>query len=348
MGAGQSADDEALRAEILNRLHGNPKKEESKEGLLPYLAREMKERALLGKDIISDANVKTIGKAALHQLGTFANMAKNNAQLRRERKILRELVEEKRRARNTTRAKEFIQDRRDALQNRMNDMSRAVEIAKTKIVDPDSAAEMQRAFNEEQRIRQAKAQEVMRQRAVRDKAGKREKRRTSWDSEDTKNLAYGGPWGLIASAVRHKRQNDINDLEDEYKQLEEQGYGRFARGKRVKPGHHPVTHTPPSSLPFKGMLLHPDEIENEMKRQRRQLLNDKVFGNDELMAKMAEWRRRRAQEEWRIKRPGLGGRPRIRPAPADAQSSPSSAAVDPGVVNNLRKQREEFKYTNGI
>jgi len=71
------------------------------------------------------------------------------------------------------------------------------------------------------------------------KAGKEAagKRRMKWDGNDTWQLLYGGPIGLIGSAVRHKRQNDIYDLEDEYHQLEDEGYGYpFFEKKRGRKG----------------------------------------------------------------------------------------------------------------
>lgn len=372
MGAGASVDDDALRAEILDRIHGKSKKELKKEGLLDYLSKEMKERIDLGKSIAADANPKTIGKAALHQVGTYVGMAKNNARLRRERKILRQLVEEKRGKRNEARAREYVDDQKAQLKTRLNDMDRAAEIAKTKVTDPDKAAEMQQAFEEDQRVRRAKAQEIARERNIRNMAGKRQPRRTGWDSEDTKNLAYGGPWGLIASAVRHKRQNDINDLEDEYKQLEEQGYGRFKRGrgkKLLKPGErYPRPPRPGPPPPMKGKFLHPDEVMDEMRTLRRKAHNEALrrlkensdprrfelkpyipkLDEDDIGSPLRPYRPRpRPPPKPDGRRPTI--RPRIRPPPpSDAQSSPPSAAVDPNVITNLRRQREEFNFTNGI
>lgn len=61
-----------------------------------------------------------------------------------------------------------------------------------------------------------------------------ESEKLKWDNHDWMNAAYGGPWGLIASGVRHKRQNDVNKLIAQYRKLKSEGYGKFGLLKNKK------------------------------------------------------------------------------------------------------------------
>ena len=201
MGNKSAKEQEAIKQQILLRLH-NKTKSASPEYGLKDIGKEMIERAKIGKDIIAKPSLKgilpNVGKAALREVNVYKDMITGNSQLRKERQILEDLVREKRKKK-----------------------AAALGIS----------------------------EEEVKKRADESRGGKH--RKEKWNGTDTRNLMWGGPWGLIATGVRHKRQNDINDLEDEFTQLENEGYG-YIRGRgRRKVG----SRLPSSYLKFENMVL---------------------------------------------------------------------------------------------
>ena len=164
---------------------------------------------MIGKDIIKNPTptgiIKPVAKAVAQQTDNYYGLLKGNVRLKQDRQILRDLVAEKKRK------KGLALDQ----QVRSQVAEKNKQIAELMKTNPVQAAEMLRKL----------PGQILRQRVDMGKAGKPEHRKAEWNKRDTLQLMYGGPAGIIGTAIRHKRQNDINDLEDEYKQLESEGYG---------------------------------------------------------------------------------------------------------------------------
>lgn len=178
MGAGQS--DEQIKKDLLRYL------ENDEEYVVPgsnakSIGKELLQRLKIGAQILKKPTptgiLKPVAKAVANQGQLYTGNIKNNTLLRKQRKILNELVDEKiaRKARATGRSA-------DDLKKEMADMGENLK----------------------------------------------------WDKQDWLNLAYGGPWGAIASGVRHKRQNDVNRLMAQYRKLKSEGYGKYAFLKNKK------------------------------------------------------------------------------------------------------------------
>lgn len=234
MGAGQS--EEEIRREVKARIAGMRRgyRKSDKKGSFGDVAKMVAESVSTGKDVLENPF-----SALLHGAkSTFSNIvgvAKSNNQLRKERKVLREMVEEKKRnkrmhlqmrarSNQQQRQKERMKNMR-SLQNmretyselKDKDPARAKEYLETMTQQIQSTADSFNPITDfQQTARDMKPVET---------APKRKKRRLAMDMEDTKQLLMNPLVGAIATGVRHKRQNDIYDLEDEYMQLEDEGYG---------------------------------------------------------------------------------------------------------------------------
>lgn len=170
---GNAESDEQLKREVLFRLRNDLDKPADDHSV----ASDIATRVANGAHIAVSPTPGNIAGAIANQGSDYISMAKANSRLRRERKILSDLVEAKLR-------------KKAALTNQ--------------------------SF---EKLRSAKRPTAA---------------RMKWDKTDTRNLLYGGPWGIIATGIRHKRQNDINDLEAQYKKLVAEGYGMRKKRKTRK------------------------------------------------------------------------------------------------------------------
>lgn len=196
--------DEEVREEIINRLNTGAERQEYNPNILDAI----KQRFMLGKQMIQNPTLKGIAKPAAEavglQLGNYVGTIRNNKRLKQERRILRELVKEKKQ----NKGRILDQKAREGLA-----------VAKTNF------AEMMKTDPTQAILQANKAVKSLINMRLDQRAGKPAKRRTKWNGNDTMQLLYGGPIGLISTGIRHKRQNDVNALEDEYKLLQSQGYG---------------------------------------------------------------------------------------------------------------------------
>ena len=168
--------DEEVRQEIINRLNSGAEREEYNPNILDAI----KQRFMLGKQMVQNPTLKGIAKPAAEavglQLGNYVSTFRNNKRLKQERRILRELVKEKKQ----NKGRILDQKAREGLAAAKANFE---EMMKT---DPVQA------------IAQAnKAVKSIVNMRLDQRAGKPENRRTKWNRNDTMQLLYGGPIGII-------------------------------------------------------------------------------------------------------------------------------------------------------
>lgn len=234
MGAGQS--EEEIRKEVKARMaqmrKGNRKSD--KKGSFEDVGAMVADSVSIGKDVLENP-FSALLHGSMSTLSNIAGVAKSNSQLRKERKVLRDMVEEKKRNRRFLLQMQAGKNQRQRQKDRIKSMRALQNMRETytelKDKDPARAKEYMETMTQQIQSTANKFNPIDDfKQTVHDMipvstAPKREKRRLAMDMEDAKQLLMNPLIGAIATGVRHKRQNDIYDLEDEYMQLEDEGYG---------------------------------------------------------------------------------------------------------------------------